>query len=122
MIVRRKHINPCLTEDSHAWGQLADGVEYRVIGIEYDMYRIQTSKRCWKPCLFSAKLFDVLDATVEPEWITDLGFEIDGEQNLYIGFPEFEASGFWEDVHDDKPEAHRILAPIFDRLGLSHQT
>lgn len=120
MIIRRKKIDPCLSEDEHAWSQLKDGVQYRVIGIEYDMYRIQTTVLDWKPCLYHAKLFDVLDAAVEPEWVIELGFEFDGDQNLSIGFQEFQSPGFWEDVHDEKQNAHRILAPIFDRLGLAY--
>jgi hypothetical protein len=120
VIVTRKKINPCLPEDGHAWGQLKDGVEYRVIGISYDMYRIQTTSNGWKPCLYHAKLFHVISATVEPEWIVDLGFDVDGVQNLDIGFPEFQSPGFWEKIHDDRPDALSILIPIFDRLGLKY--
>ncbi|MGJ8636502.1 MAG: hypothetical protein ACSHX5_06630 [Phycisphaerales bacterium] len=120
MIVSRKKIDPCLPEGGDAWSQLEEGVHYRVIEISYEYYYIQTNYIDWKPTLYNANLFDVIDATVEPEWEVDMGFDLDGEQHLSIGFPEFYKPGFWEDVHDNKPEAHQILIPIFKRLGLTH--
>lgn len=120
MIVVRKKPDPCLSENGHAWSQLEDGVKYRVIGIEYDMYRIQTTNHDWKPCLYSVQLFDVIDPTVEPEWVIDMSFEYDGELNLYIGFPEFEETGFWEKVHDNHTDVLQTLIPIFDRLKLTY--
>tara|TARA_R110000744_G_C19142393_1_gene538431 strand:+ start:289 stop:681 length:393 start_codon:yes stop_codon:yes gene_type:complete len=118
MIVSRKKIDPCLAEDGHAWDQLEDGVQYRVVGISYDCYRIQANYMDWKPTLYPAKLFDVIDATVEPEWIVDLGLEIDDDQHLGIGFPEFHDPVFLEKFFDDEPEAVRIGKQILKNLGL----
>ena len=120
MIVTRKVVNPNLFQAEYAWEQLDNGAQYRVIEIEYDYFRIQTNKPDWKPCLYHANLFDILDARVEPEWVVDLQIIEDGELELCIGFPEFLTPGFWEDVHDDQSDAQRILIPIFDRLGLVH--
>jgi|GEM_PF-3098455 len=117
MIVTRKKIDPCLSEDGHAWGQLEDGVQYRVVGISYDCYRIQTNED-WKPCLYSAKLFNVVDASVEPEWIIDLGLDIDDDQHLATGFPEFHDPIFLEDFFDNIPAAEHIGKQILQKLGL----
>lgn len=114
MIVRRKWVDPALLEDGHHWGQLDTHAEYRVVGIEYDSYRIQSSKDDW-PCLYSAELFDIMDPRVEPEWVVQY---ID--ESFCIEFPQFARSGFWEDVHDGRAEAIRVLIPILDRLGIRH--
>lgn len=120
MIVTRKKTDPKLEEDGHLWSQLKDGVQYRIIGVEDLWFRIQTSSHNWKPYLYPFSLFDVIEGTVEPEWVVEVGFDFLGESYTYIGFHEFQEPGFWEDVHDDKSDTHQILAPIFDRLGLSH--
>ncbi len=120
MIVRPKTTDPRLPEDGHAWGQLRQGFDYRVIGIEYGDYRIQSGShndQC--PTLYSSKLFDMLDAQVEAAWIVDFGDDFENEQHLYIGFQEFREPGFWEDVHDGQKVALDVLNPILKGLGLN---
>ncbi|MCC5823562.1 MAG: hypothetical protein LAT64_10510 [Phycisphaerales bacterium] len=114
MIVRRKQVDPALPEDGHHWGLLDPHAEYRVIGIEYDSYRIQSSEDDW-PCLYSAELFDIMDPRVEPEWVVEYINE-----SFFVGFPQFAEAGFWEDVHDGRHEALQELKPVLDRLGIKH--
>jgi len=121
VIVTRKKTDPKLEEDGHLWSQLEDGVQYRVIGVEDLWFRIQTSPVDWKPCLYPFMIFDVLESTVEPEWVVEVGFDFCGESYTYIGFPEFQSPGFWEEVHDDRRDACHTLIPIFDRLGLAYR-
>ncbi|MBL4809961.1 MAG: hypothetical protein JKY43_07905 [Phycisphaerales bacterium] len=130
MIITRKKIDPCLHEYGceDCWSQLEEGVQYRVIEINSGSYSIQVPSEFddWKPSLYPAGLFDILDASVEPDWIVDIHCypetDDDGDEiyDTNIGFPEFMERGFWEDVHDNKPESHQILIPIFERLGLVH--
>lgn len=118
MIIKRKTTDPHLPEDEHLWTHLVENFQYHVISIEYDYFRIQTRESGWKPCLYPTRLFEIIDSAVEPEWIINIVYELDGKADLLIEFPEFSATGFWEDVHDDKIESHRVLVPILRRLGL----
>lgn len=83
---------------------LTPGKEYEVIGIECDDYRIindRDDKRLGlDPVLYSPDLFDVVDATEPPAWVSRID---DGCRYAYP--PELNARGFWERYHDGVPEA-----------------
>jgi len=91
-----------LTTQEHEgvnYSDLTVGNVYRVLGIEADSLRIMSDEG--RPYLYPPKLFVVVDPTEPEDWITSYGTA--GERYSYPR--EFNATGFFEDYFDDRPEA-----------------
>lgn len=78
---------------------LTAGQPYTVIGIEADDFRILNDQG--RPYLYPADLFEIVDPTEPPDWVTEYGE--DGERYAYP--PALNESGFFEDFFDDKSKA-----------------
>ncbi len=87
---------------------LTPGEVYEVIGIEAGDYRVLDD--VGSPSLFSPLLFEVVDPTRPPGWLTKIA---DGEQYSYA--PELNEPGFFEDFFDGKPEAVRVFHRYLNR-------
>ena len=84
----RKDYNRIMPEKKH-W--LTKGVDYFVIGIECDWYRILNDRN--DPVLYSPTLFDITDATEPSNWIAKTD---DGCRYAYP--EELNAIGFWDAI------------------------
>lgn len=82
---------------------------YFVIGIEADDYRILND--AGKPYLYPPELFDVVDASIPPDWVMEIGN--DGERYAYP--PPLNQTGFFEDLFDQKPEQTAIFWRVVNR-------
>ncbi len=85
------------------------GRAYEVLGIEADDYRLLTDENSDPfgndPVLYESECFEIIDPN-EPEfWNCKYGEE--GERYCYP--PEWCSVGFFEDYHDDVPEAQKIF-------------
>lgn len=93
--------------------RLTPGMDYRVIGIECNDYRILNDDG--DPVLYPPQLFDITDATEPADWISTVE---DGCRYAYS--TEFNEGGFWEDYHDKVPEAverfNRYMAESQQRI------
>ena len=82
---------------------------YFVIGIEADDYRILND--AGKPYLYPPDVFEVVDASIPPDWVTDIG--TDGERYAYPA--PLNQAGFFEDVFDQKPEQTSVFWHVVNR-------
>ena len=80
------------------YGDLTLGNVYRVLGIEADDLRIISDEG--RPYLFPPELFEIVDSSPEPDWVTrsEAG-------SFYAYAPELGAPGFFEDYFNDVPTA-----------------
>jgi hypothetical protein len=92
-----------VSKDSANYPDLTVGNVYQVIGIEADDYRVLNDEG--QPYLYSHSLFTIVDAKEPAEWETEYGE--DGERYAYP--PELNASGFFEDYFDGRPEEVQIF-------------
>ncbi|MCD4727217.1 MAG: hypothetical protein K8R46_06125 [Pirellulales bacterium] len=89
--------------------RLTSGMDYRVIGIECDDYRIINDKN--DPVLYPSRLFDITDSTEPSDWISKI------EDGCRYAYPaELNEVGFWEDYHDNVPTVvdvfHKYMAGL----------
>lgn len=87
---------------------LTVGDTYEVLGIEAGDLRLIDD--FGSPVLFERALFEVVDDARPADWVT--AFE-DGVE--YAGPPEFDSPGFWEDFHEQLPEARAAFARYLNR-------
>ena len=90
---------------------LSPDKEYIVIGIEADDYRIVDDKK--SPVLFPSCLFTIIDHEEPDDWVSEYGE--DGERYAYA--PGIGYSGFFEDYHDDDPEAISAFWEYMQKKG-----
>jgi hypothetical protein len=89
--------------------RLTLGVSYTVIGIECDDYRIANDMN--DPVLYSPTLFNIVDTTEPPDWISDV------EDGCRYAYPaELNEVGFWEDYHDRVPKAVDVFDAYMQKL------
>lgn len=82
---------------------LSETQQYFVLGIEADDYRILND--VGKPYLYERTLFDVVEPTEPEDWVTEFGE--DGERYSYPA--PLNATGFFEDFFDQKPEQTSVF-------------
>ena len=82
---------------------------YFVIEITHDSYRVINERK--EPILYPKYLFTVLDSSIPSSWIRN-EFD-DGE--YFIGPPELNICGFYEDFFDGKTEAVSIFRNVLAR-------
>lgn len=84
------------------------GEIYEVLGIEAGDYRLIDD--FGDPVLFEAEAFEVVDDARPVDWVSSVE---DGVEYAYP--PEFNAVGFWEEYHEQKPEARRVYSRYVNR-------
>ena len=87
---------------------LTVGETYEVLGIEAGDLRVLDD--AGSPVLYEPALFEVIDAGRPSGWTSET---IDGDE--YVGPPEFNRPGFWEDYHEHEPEARAAFARYLNR-------
>ena len=98
-----------LRSGNSEYADLSADQPHFVIGIEADDYRILND--AGKPYLYPPEPFDVVDASIPPDWITDIG--TDGERYAYAA--PLNQAGFFEDLFDQKPEQMSMFWGILHR-------
>jgi len=86
---------------------------YTVLGIEADDYRLINCED--EPCLYSPKLFDIVDPDRPSDWIVEFGE--DGEEFAYPSL--LNRIGFFEDWHDGDSKTRREFARYIESIGLN---
>ena len=100
-----------LTRSNEFWS-LTPGLEYVVIGVDHESYRVVDDKGA--PILFPREGFRVVDETIPQDWIWDR--QSDDE---YYGGPEsLQTAGFYEDYFDGKPEAIEQFTQYLQHHGI----
>jgi len=88
--LRRKHAR---------YPDLTPGLSFVVIGIEAVDFRILTDQG--RPYLYPSRLFKIIDPHKPDDWVTERGEDCE----WYAYPPPLNASGFFEDFFDAKPNA-----------------
>lgn len=86
---------------------LRSGVQYTVLGIEADWFRLMNADG--EPCLYAPTAFDVRDSTEPHCWITSFGEE--GERYSYP--QEWNRPGFFDDWHDGIAAARELFDEVY---------
>lgn len=98
-------------KNQHPDGRLAaltPGELYEVIGIEADDFRVIDDTG--SPVLFERVLFEIVDPSRPPDWITE---QLDGAE--YASPPELNTPGFWEDYFEHDPGARLAFSRFLNQ-------
>ena len=106
--------SPEVRRDPGRW--LQPGVAYTVLAIEasgrgHQEYRVAAEIQ-GTPALFDARLFEIVDGRLPPNWMATA----DGER-LEFQPAAWAGAGFWERFFDGDPDASRAYHEEVDKIG-----
>ncbi|PIQ25575.1 hypothetical protein COW36_21265 [bacterium (Candidatus Blackallbacteria) CG17_big_fil_post_rev_8_21_14_2_50_48_46] len=108
-------VDPLKSSEYHQAEDLVEGVEYDVLAIEGDRFRVFSQEG---PCRYPKSMFLITDSSIPEYWVKK-SFDDSDEEKWESAWPvEFDYPGFFEDYFDNKPEAIRIFNAYIEKLGL----